>query len=512
MRLIKNIPVKKQAISISATDLFMNTNSEASQTVPASDMVPNIYNQGASAYLEMLGVNKIKEQYNEEVERFESELEEQEFIAKAQTNVATDIMSDRAVEAQANLGTGASAVAAQGRQAALRDVHASIEQNIEETYTSGMQELNESYRTRLESILGEYDTVTGTFEGLSQYEQMSNSTTEATAKVLARIINPQTDDWLKTLVDAGYIESIGGGEWAFTDVGLEQLDAMVNSIFANNDQDALGGNTFMYAIATEMAKTNYILQHGEAQWESLSEEKRDELITEYNSWLYNNQDSLRVTAWGLYSQTDEGYVIDKSWNTPALNGAAEGITDNGTYILDFDNAATKQKIISGEIPDDSYFTLEDSELDDDSKYYYVKNNVIYSTQYTASNPPRTISLESATVRSFGKFLDTGSGRGKQDSWVNAVISAAKAGKIPDGTYISMNYGAISSNAEKRSYYQYYDGAFHLVEGKFVSMSGMGSHAYLQVGNKQISYDSVIVGSEFLFFDTSTSATDKYLNW
>ena len=96
--------------------------------------------------------------------------------------------------------------------------------------------------------------------------------------------------------------------------------------------------------------------------------------------------------------------------------------------------------------------------------------------------------------------------------MNAVISAAKAGKIPDGTYISMNYGAISSNAEKRSYYQYYDGAFHLVEGKFVSMSGMGSHAYLQVGNKQISYDSVIVGSEFLFFDTSTSATDKYLNW
>ena len=92
MRLIKNIPVKKQAISISATDLFMNTNSEASQTVPASDMVPNIYNQGASAYLEMLGVNKIKEQYNEEVERFESELEEQEFIAKAQTNVATDII------------------------------------------------------------------------------------------------------------------------------------------------------------------------------------------------------------------------------------------------------------------------------------------------------------------------------------------------------------------------------------------------------------------------------------
>lgn len=463
---------KKKPMSILASDLSGNIDFDISQTIPAMDMSSNKYDEGMNLYLQALGVNKIDKVYNETVKQFELQLEEQEMSARLQANVAAESAANMAVEAQPGLGTGASAVASEGRQSALSAVQEGITQSVAQSYQEGMASISEEYQSKLESVLGKYDESTGTFEGLAEYENLSNKTTEAMSKVLALMIDPtadtQSDKYLEILQDAGFIEpSTIPGEVILTTLGQEQIDMLVNSVDVNMPQDSLGGKTLSNMIALQMAMSDYsgYLDDGTSMWSSLSESKRTELVREYESWIYNNQDTLRLTAWDLYTKTDTGFELDTFWQTPVLDVKIEGVDTAGVYISQLTTeqagnctntelSVVKQEISTGKIPDGSYFTFQRGKLYDNAKYYYVKNNTVYETEYTAENPPPVISLESATVRSFGKYFETGTGKGKQDKWVQHIIDYGKAGRLPEGCVINMNYGYGTAR-----WYKYENGEF-----------------------------------------------------
>lgn len=478
MALVTN-PTKKRPLSILASDLTGNISFDATKTIPAMDITSNEYNEGMSLYLQKLGINKIDAKYNEAVKQFEMQLEEQELAARLQANMVAESSANINVEAQTGLGTGASAVAAEGRRSALDSVQTDISENIVQSYQTGMQNIAEQYQSKLESILGKYDEATGTFANLANYENMSNKVNEAMFKVLALMIDPTVDTlndskYISLLTQMGFIEeSKVAGEYIISELGQEQIDMLVNSTNVNEPQEIFGGNTLANMIATEMAKQDYndgyISEEGLTSWESLSSSKRSELITKYKSWIYNNQDNLRLTAWNLYEKTDTGFELDKYWETPNISSAITGLSNienKGTHITqlttdmisdcdDEELVEVKNEILSGTIPDGSYFTFQRGKMYNDDKYYYVKNGVVFETNYTAKDPPPIINVDNATIRSFGNYDGAGQG-GDQDAWVQAIIDSAQAGRIPDETYINMNLGESS---ERHDWYQFIDGQF-----------------------------------------------------
>lgn len=461
-----------RSMSILASDLVGTTNFDSKQTLPVMDMGSDKYDKGTSLYLQMLGVNEIDKIYNQAVRKFEIQLEEQEIEAKLQANVAGDVAANLSVEAQGNLGTGASAVAAVGRNVALDAAHADIEAGVAEAYQTGVQSMNESYIAELENLLGAYDPVTGTFAELSNFQTMSGKVSTATAKVIAKMIDPEADtltdtgdkSYTKILMDAGYAVVNADGSYTLTDKGEEMVDMLFNGANADKAQEALGGATLVAALAEEMLNEDYNMRDGTVA--SLSDEKREQLLLEYQSWILENQMGLRLSAWDLYEEHDDGsFTIDTHYDMPDQSSSTdEGVLTEGISVLELARSDVsdcteeeftemKKKLVSGEISN-GYITFQAGRMYDNDKYYYVDNGVVYKTEYTAANPPPTITLESANVYSFGDAVNTGRGK-NQDRWVNKVISAAKAGKIPDGSYINMNYGI---DDDKRWYY-YEDGVF-----------------------------------------------------
>lgn len=498
------------------------------QTLPATNVATGQHDEGMNLYLQSLGVFNIDEEYNRRVREFELQLEEAELAAKLQATTAAESQANIAVEAQPGLGTGAAAVASEGRQKALQNQYETIESSILETYREGIQSMSEEYQSELESVLGKYDATTGTFAGLSNYESMSNQVTTAMAKVIAKMIDPSADtvggkSYTDVLRAAGYIlEASPNGEITMTEKGQQMIDALVNGVNVNEPQATLGGYTLQYALAEQMAKdayaSEYISEDGLNRWELLSDSKRAEIITEYESWIYNNQMSLRLTAWDLYDKTDTGYILDTTAETPSVDTA--GIVDDSgirALQLSIDDVSDctqeefdiiKKDLISGKITDGSFFTFQSGKAYAGDKFYYIKNGTVYETNYTVDNPPPVIREDQATVYSFGRYKDTGEGIDEQqDKWVSGIIYAAKAGRIPDGTYIDFNFGAQARN---NSIYLYED-------GKFIKVN-TSAGGYIDTPSGRMHYKSDAVISNYGGNDFSAAARNilglekTFLGW
>lgn len=535
MALITN-PAKKGSLSILASDLAGTTEFDVKQTLPVMDITSDKYNEGMSLYLQKLGIDKIDAAYNNAVKQFEIQMQEQELAAKIQATTAAESASNVAVEAQPGLGTGAAAVASEGRQAVLQKTNASIEQTMVETYQQGLNAIAEGYQAKLESILGKYDATTGTFENLANYETMSNKVTEAMARVIAKSLGAtdaqlMSDDYISLLAKSGLVEETNTpGEVVLTDLGQAQIDALINSVDVNDPNALLDGSTLVGSLAQIMAmqdyNTGYISEEGETTWDLLSESKKQSLITEYASWIYNNQDNLRLSAWNLYEVTDKGVVLDTIWQAEEadFNKAEFGITDEGMYVskinadtvsdcTEEECAIVKQNILSGKIPDGSYFMFQAGEVYKNDKYYYVKNNMVYETEYTANDPPPIIDVNAASVTSFGNFTGVNEG-GKQDNWVNKIIESAKAGKIPDGTYINMNYGKHDSG--KKGWYIYSDGKFTRISGE-TEVGDNKLYQYVKKGGNY-TYIPAEVSEQIVIYHTDNEGiklsydAEEYLDW
>lgn len=471
---------KRSAISIPSSELFGQVQFDATKTIPAMDIKSAQYDEGQSLYLERLGVKQLDSKYNKMIEEYEYQFQNMAADAALQLSLASQSSANIAVENQGGLlGTGAAAVESAGRTAANDEARKTLETSLAETYTAGMESIASEYQAKLESILGEYDASTGTFAALDAYNVNADKANTAMAIALATLISPNWSDdpentWMKVLTNAGFAV-LENGELLLTDSGQNQLDQMLNGIGVNDERSEFGGHSLLYFLAEQMAKQDYESEYlgddGETRWELLSESKRGDLITQYESWLQANEMSLRVSHWELYN---EDGTPDTEASTPEPNEVVttdSNIDSMGIRIMDltFEDVSdctedefnlTRTDLLTGKIPDGAFITFQAGLMHDDDKYYYVASGMLYKTDYTGENPPPEISAESATVRSFGYYSDAGN-TGDQDKYTQAVIDAANAGRIPDGMYIDMVQGYLSESA----WYLYEDGIFKRVNAR-----------------------------------------------
>ena len=468
---------RRSAISIPSSELFGQVQFDATKTIPAMDIGSDAYDEGQNLYLERLGIKNIDKKYNEMVEEYEYQFQEMAADSALQIALAAETSANIAVENQGGLlGTGAAAVESAGRASVETKAQEALATSLPETYASGIEAIAGAYQAELESILGKYDASTGTFADLAQYNANADRSNTALAIAMATLISPNwSSDPKKTWTDvltSGGFAVLENGELSLTDRGQTLLDQMLNGIDVNEERAQFGGHSLLYFLAEQMAKqsyeSEYLSDDGETKWELLSESKRSNLITQYETWLQTNQMNLRVSHWGLY---DENGVPDVEASIPEPDETV--ITDSninsiGIKIIDltFEDVSDctedefnimRTDLLSGKIPDGAFITFQAGEMYKDDKYYYITDGMLYKTNYTAENLPPIISVESATVRSFGVFRDTGTGKGSQDDWVQAIIDAAAAGRIPDGTVIDMNYGYSSSFSP--TWWVYEDGKF-----------------------------------------------------
>lgn len=493
MALITN-PAKRKGMTILASDLTGATTFDVKQTIPSMDMSSNQYDVGMDAYLKYLHVSDIDKQYNAAVKQFEQTLQEQEVAAKLQANFVAATGADAAVEAQPGLGTGAAGIASAGRAAQLGAMHGEIESQIAETYQTGIENMTQSYRDHLESLFGKYDETTGTFAGLTEYENLGNAAGDALAEAIAYMIKPARDpeDTTDSILAAAGLANSVNGDLEFTEAGEAVLRNLVNGIGLNEQQMALAGSegarTLVDFMAESMAKQSNPL------WDSLSGDKQSSETAKYRDWLNKNFDFLRVSHWDMYEETDGQIVPDIMSDMPSVN--APGVFGDGRPVLEFwinseevgkyapsieDLAEVKRQILNGEIRDGSYFAVQQGGMETQYKYYYLKDGYIFETEYTGKNPPKEIDAATANVRSFGAYRDVGTGRGQQDKYVQNILDMANSGKIAEGTVFQMNYGIVANR--NIGWYMYKD-------GKFTAISESEAMRHPRLGHPNLNYDDM----------------------
>jgi hypothetical protein len=92
--------------------------------------------------------------------------------------------------------------------------------------------------------------------------------------------------------------------------------------------------------------------------------------------------------------------------------------------------------------------------------------------YSGVDKSNPISLENATVTSFGRFLNIGN---VQRDWVKTVLDAAKSNKIKNGDIIDFNFGSGIGN---EGVYMYYDGKFYKAPGYSRKEANITSNSFV----------------------------------
>ncbi len=98
-----------------------------------------------------------------------------------------------------------------------------------------------------------------------------------------------------------------------------------------------------------------------------------------------------------------------------------------------------------------------------------------------------IIVSAAKEEDFGQYKDTGKEGSKQQKYVNAILKAAKQGKIPNGTMFDFNYGWGAD--KKGSIYVYYNGAFYLTN--YTRAEGAKNGAYVAHDRDVISQPGIM---------------------
>ena len=88
------------------------------------------------------------------------------------------------------------------------------------------------------------------------------------------------------------------------------------------------------------------------------------------------------------------------------------------------------------------------------EYNKIPVSVDFDTQYNITG--RGISVSDAKETDFGEYQDTGKSGSGQNTLVTDILSAARAGKIENGSIVDFNYGKHA----KEKFYVYYDGHFY----------------------------------------------------
>lgn len=186
----------------------------------------------------------------------------------------------------------------------------------------------------------------------------------------------------------------------------------------------------------------------DARYETLSPEQKEAADKDYSNLIaqasgYDANTGATTTyftnANGQMAKGDAEKLLNETMNDPHLSQ-----TLKDAIKKEYENTYLKgQKVENVEY-------VNKAKGYDLPKWTEVKDN---ATVVDVNN-------EAFVLNEFGIFNDTVSGEGEQNKYLNAIISAAKANQIPDGSVVIVNYGRNEGDV---------DAFIYVGDGKFVKL-------------------------------------------
>ena len=433
-------------------------------------------------YLELLGAYNLDTQFNQAVQRYDSQLKVQAQLLQIQSDVASLGSANQMAETSRGLGTGAQGVQAAQFQYAVQDQNAALQAQIEESRTEFLTNLAENYASQLSALLGEQDE-NGNFTNILQYEATTDYFLDSlqeemvyrlTGGTMTDANGNEITDYQRYLVQQGILVQTDDGNYETTELGDIYLEQIINGNNITVDPETgQAVDLTTERLVENMAESWAMSEYGANTWAMMDYDAQEKAIAKYKDqtiqWLMDNNMYVRYTHLDMGENIDEAFSFNNMYAPPEANYA--NLSGEILTLSQVQTSYPEYYKTNHEYQNDEFVVIEDS-------YYIYSNGNFYKTTFTKSNPPDIVSVDTANVTSFGYFNDTGTGKGSQDEWVQSVIDAAKDGRIEDYTIIDFNFGFAEGQASigrffkkmlnketaQNGTYLYYDGDFYNIQG------------------------------------------------
>lgn len=357
-------------------------------TQSALSLVDEENKESTSKYLEVAGVAELDKQFNDLVKKYESDFELQSLDITRQANIqAQDALMQAGEGVLGKMGTGAAADLRSDTVQIVSDSAEAAQSELTEQYAQVFGDLSENANTILEQLMSsitEYNENVDLF-GMALFEEIAEQ---------AGLKYGEGDDYeYKTLEDAlvktGFIEQIGDTDtFRPTALGLQEIAGILQS---PDDQygtvdarlDRLVGNV----VEQIMSKKYPTLSPGNTAYVN----KAAELEVQFNEWLQENSTTMYYTDLGL-ATFESGRLQEIPYTVPEVSERASNFVEgDGWNVYNLDTTT------------DNYINL------------------------------------------FGKYAGSKRAGSKQTEYVNQILSDARSGDIPDGSFFIMNYGTAKDD-------------------------------------------------------------------
>lgn len=530
---INPVSKTKSSSTLLSSDLGSSNTFDIQSTILGSEVTDDnrsAYNLLVTKYSD---IYQIDESYNKLVDSLTKSLQEQNRVLEIQADVAAQKQGNIAAEMSAGLSTGAQAIQANELTKARQEASDEISSTINEYATEYAEQVQTSYDSAIEAVLGEKNDE-GVYSNIAEYQETADALTVGLVRLIAATMtgnetlyetNESTGETValdpyKILVDYGLMVNTASGDYELTDEGYARFDQIVNSFqpfgigsglttYDTTDEAA-------YKIADQACREKY-----GTTWDTMDSTKKDSIRKNYMDWLSDNGVAFRATNLGLFDYDDDGnIVVDETWSyetefTDLPANVSVGIDTSGGVISIYSNSinvgtsdspeykttaeyfgeTTMKSIYNGSTANGSYIKATDG------KYYIYYNGAFYAAK---ENVVSTTGIPASQIVSsdFGNFFGSNSEDSNQNKYIQAIIEAAKSGKIADDTAINVNYGAGNPY-----YWIYKDGNFiEYGEKSIVSAKKIiDSYTINNFGATNVSIEDF--GS---YLGSGTSEQDKYI--
>ena len=249
---------------------------------------------------------------------------------------------------------------------------------------------------------------------------------------------------------------------------ITALTGMLDSTLAKKAEDDKKAEEEKAATEQEVFKTNsnttksnaisYIIANGGGQAEyiesikdTLTEEDYNALVMqnqkstyEYYSVALNSGNNISTsevdTLYKNGNLSDQQYSDIKAlWNN--TRGKAENLAfvDAGGNTLSYADA---KKLLNEQVKASTWFSDENKKAIESTYMRQYSKDIANEVMPKSSATGTVVDIYAPDFKTtkFGDFTDMGKSGTKQEKYAQAIVSAAKAGKIQAGQYVIMNYG------------------------------------------------------------------------
>lgn len=410
-------------------------------------------------YLELLGAYNLDTQFNQAVQRYDSQLKVQAQLLQIQSDVASLGSANQMAETSKGLGTGAQGVQAAQFQYAVQDQNAALQARIEESRTEFLTNLAENYASQLSALLGEQDE-NGNFTNILQYEATTDYFLDSlqeeivyqlTGGTMTDANGNEITDYQHYLVQQGILVQTDDGNYETTELGEIYIEQIMNG--NNITIDPTTGEAVDLVterLVQSMAESWAMSEYGANTWAMMDYDAQEKAIAKYKDqaiqWLMDNNLYVRYTHLGLAENTANGIVFDTMYTPPETE--VQGANGNVYTLSQLNEALANAGFQLPDSVDETLRNMTPGEyININDVYYIYDNNLLYQTDYSASNPPEHVSIDKANIYSFGGVY---TGNKKWQDWINGIIDAAESGRIEDGTYIHFDTKVAPSKSKGSS--------------------------------------------------------------